>query len=158
MTPTPSQPLVGWNLQSWRCVAWRCRCGTVPPACCNQAIEWQAARTADEVIREREEMISQLEFADAEIRRSSQHSKWLDGCKTDAVRQLAKEVNGFLFSELLAAVAYHDRDAVELFRRGVCIRYDCFGVIVRGGLLCRCSDAGRIVVQRHWQGHGTTSQ
>ena len=66
-------------------------------------------------------MISQLELADAEIRTSGKHSQWLKGCKSNAIRELSKEVNGFLFTELLAAVGYSDVDAVELFRRGSCI-------------------------------------
>ncbi len=82
-----------------------------------QAIEWQSQRTAAEVISQREEMISQLEFADAELRKSGKQARWFHGCD-EAIKALSKEVNGFLFQELLAATKYKDCEAVELFRRG----------------------------------------
>jgi len=85
--------------------------------CGAQAIEWQSQRTAAEVISQREEMISQLELADAELRKSGKQARWFHGCD-EAVKALCKEVNGFLFQELLAATKYKDSEAVELFRRG----------------------------------------
>ena len=97
--------------------------------CLTQAIEWQAVRTAEQVIREREEMISQLELAAAEIRSSGKHSQWLEGCKSDAIRGLSKDVNGFLFTELLMAVGYKDVDAVELFRNGKLCVLLCWPVL-----------------------------
>ena len=66
-------------------------------------------------------MISQLEAADEELRKSGKQAWWFHGCD-EAIKTLCKEVNGFLFQELLAATNYKDCEAVELFRRGaVCV-------------------------------------
>ncbi len=46
---------------------------------CWQAIKWQAERSPEEVMRQREVMISQLEVANQELHKSGWSARWFDG-------------------------------------------------------------------------------
>ena len=82
-----------------------------------QAIEWQAARTPEEVMQEREEMISQLEFANSELWESGMCEQWFSRCDA-TTRRVSEGVNGYLMQELLTASRHCDLAVVELFRHG----------------------------------------
>ena len=52
----------------------------------SQALEWQAARTPEEVIAAREDMIAQLELAAAELEESGKNRQWFGNCD-EAIRK-----------------------------------------------------------------------
>ena len=85
--------------------------------CVVEAIKWVAARTADEVMSEREEMISCLEQAADAMAVNGLKQKWFEG--TDKhTRAVAGQANGHLMSVLLEASGYCDAGCVELLREG----------------------------------------
>ncbi len=109
------------------------------------AIEWQAARSPEEVMRTREQMTVQLEKAgraqwDAGVLGSTctwvqgrllyagmvQH--WYQHCD-DHVRRVACNANGKLLAEILRADGYCDVGCVELLRQGA----DMIGPLVQSG-------------------------
>jgi hypothetical protein len=74
-------------------------------------------------MREREQMISQLEWANAELVSSGKCAHWFRDC--DAItKKVTEGVNGFLMQELLVASGHCDVGAVELFRQGAWGEHD----------------------------------
>jgi hypothetical protein len=94
-------------------------CG--PVFACAEAIEWQAARTPEEVMQQREEMIGQLEDADKMLRRSGKCAHWFSKCD-DATKRVSSGVNGYLLQELLRASSHRDLAAADLFKNGIGMR------------------------------------
>jgi hypothetical protein len=115
----------------------------------SQAVQWQASKTPSEIIAAREEMISQIEFAAAELRESGKNAHWFSQC--DAVmKQVCEGVNGFLFQELLWASQHCDLEVVELFRQGVSAAL-CPGSVCLPAVMCgRGAHAWGAGVQRRW--------
>ena len=85
--------------------------------CVVEAIKWVAARTADEVVSEREEMISGLEQAADAMTVNGLKQKWFEGADKHT-RAVAGQANGHLMSVLLEASGYCDAGCVELLREG----------------------------------------
>ena len=85
--------------------------------CVVEAIKWVAARTADEVMSEREEMISCLEQAADAMAVNGLKQKWFEGADKHT-RAVAGQANGHLMSVLLEASGYCDAGCVELLREG----------------------------------------
>ena len=83
-----------------------------------EALDWQAARSPQEVMQQREEMISQLELANEELRSSGKSAHWFQGCD-ETTKKVAEGVNGYLLEELLIASKYCDVAAADLFRNGM---------------------------------------
>jgi hypothetical protein len=52
----------------------------------DEALEWQASKTAEQVMDERENMICALERADKLMRESGAVSDWFDGCDKDIAK------------------------------------------------------------------------
>lgn len=82
-----------------------------------EALLWQASRTAEDVIAEREDMICALEKANAAMWQSGRASEWYRDCHPDVV-EVSKTVNGQLMHDLAIAMKYIDTAAVQLFRTG----------------------------------------
>ena len=82
-----------------------------------QAVQWQAAHSASEVIELRETVMDQLEEANRRMNAAGICSKWLEGCDEE-VTKLSRNVNGHLFGELMCVYDYHDASCVELLRNG----------------------------------------
>ena len=95
---------------------------------CVEAIEWQAARTPEEVMQQREEMITQLEHADKELRRSGKCAHWFSKCD-EVTKKVSCGVNGFLLQELLRASHHSDLAAADLFRDGTWLLYHRAGAV-----------------------------
>ena len=85
--------------------------------CVVEAIKWVAARTAEEVVSEREEMISCLEQAADAMTVNGLKQKWFEGADKHT-RAVAGQANGHLMSVLLEASGYCDAGCVELLREG----------------------------------------
>ena len=85
--------------------------------CVVEAIKWVAARTADEVVSEREEMISCLEQAADAMTVNGLKQKWFEGADKHT-RAVPWQANGHLMSVLLEASGYCDAGCVELLREG----------------------------------------
>ena len=69
------------------------------------ALEWQAARTAEQVNMYREEVIQRLEATGEELWRSGQCKAWLEQLHPD-IRAVAKNVNGPLLLALCKHVGH----------------------------------------------------
>ena len=82
-----------------------------------QAVQWQASRTPEQIIAEREEMISSIEFAARELEESGKNAQWFEQCD-EVTKSASQGVSGFLFQELLAAAKHIDPSVTELFRQG----------------------------------------
>ena len=84
-----------------------------------QAIEWVACRSAEEVIAQREAMITKIEEAGRHMHAQGTCKAWM--MRADAkTKVLASEVNGPLLKALLEASGYVDADCADLFRDGWC--------------------------------------
>ena len=82
-----------------------------------EALLWQAAHSAEEVIAEREVMISRLEEANAAMWLSGHARRWYCNSHPD-VAEVSKTVNGQLMHDLATAMEDIDTEAVQLFRTG----------------------------------------
>ena len=83
-----------------------------------QALEWQASRSAQTVIEERERMIRAIEQADAKMRGTGWRDQWF--CGSDPIiTSLSGEVNGQLMEDLAAGIGFPVMECVEYFRTGV---------------------------------------
>ena len=80
-------------------------------------LEWQKSRTAGEIVSEREKATKAIESMGAMFRRNGSCDKWLSGADA-GVAHIAKDVNGPLFEELIAACEHADWNVSELFRTG----------------------------------------
>ena len=100
---------------------------------CVQALQWIAARSATQVMAEREAVISSLEFADQLMRESGACGAWFQN-SDEQVRAVAGNANGLLLEQLLAASDYCDSQCVELLRTGTsvpCVGLHVFSVPLR---------------------------
>ena len=74
-------------------------------------------RSPEEVMRQREEMISQLELANAQMWSAGKRDWWFGDCD-DITKQVTEEANGCLLEELIRASNHCDASAAELLRKG----------------------------------------
>ena len=81
------------------------------------ALEWQAQRTPQQVMQEREETITSLERAGDMMWREGICDFWLKDAD-EGVRSVSATVNGIILEDLCRAVSYEDSACVELFRSG----------------------------------------
>jgi len=86
-------------------------------------------------MKEREEMISQLELASEEIWLSGKGAQWFQQ-SDEIIKKVTEGVNGFLFEQLLKASHYRDTAAVELFRQGGSIVFCQFCLYVAPRMCC----------------------
>ena len=82
-----------------------------------KAFDWQKERSVEQVIQEREDMISQLELANEELWSSGKCHHWFRN-SDETIRRVTEGVNGYLMEQLLWASHHRDAAAVELFKHG----------------------------------------
>ena len=82
-----------------------------------EAIRWQAARSAIQVLRERELAIQRIERQAAEAWASGACDSWRKGCD-ERIANVARVVNGPLLESLAHESGHQDRRCVEIFREG----------------------------------------
>ena len=97
-----------------------------------QALKWISKWSAKQIIAEREEVISQLERADALMRASGMCTEWFAECDRE-MRAVVGASNGQLFEQLLKACKYKDAQCVELLRKGA-----TSWVSLAWGTFCKC--------------------
>ena len=83
-----------------------------------EAIEWQAQRSPEEVVDERERMVAAIETADRWIRESGKSEAWLADSPAE-IKKLCANVNGSLFYMLAEATNYPDLAAIDFLRKGM---------------------------------------
>ncbi len=66
-------------------------------------------------MRQREEMITRLEWANEQLWKSGKCQQWFRQCD-DGIKRVSEGVNGYLLQELLRASRHCDLAVVELFR------------------------------------------
>ena len=69
-------------------------------------------------MRQREEMITRLEWANEQLWKSGKCQQWFGQCD-DGIKRVSEGVNGYLLQELLRASRHCDLAVVELFRKGM---------------------------------------
>jgi hypothetical protein len=102
------------------------------------ALEWSAARSAQEVRRARESVICAIERLGEKFVNSGEVDRWF--CEADeGVRSVSKCVNGPLFELLAKKAAYEDSECIELFRQGGCLVGELARYTFVFSSLCDCS-------------------
>ena len=81
------------------------------------AIEWQAARSADEVMQAREKVVCEIEALGARLWANGTVAGWYRGCD-GAIARVSATVNGPLLEMLCAAARHGDPACIEFFRIG----------------------------------------
>ena len=81
------------------------------------AIEWQAARSADEVMHAREKVVCEIEALGARLWANGTVADWYRGCDW-AIARVSATVNGPLLEMLCAAARHGDPACIEFFRKG----------------------------------------
>ena len=95
----------------------------------SEALEWQAQRASEQIVKERESMISALERADQAMKASGKTSEWMKGCDAQTLAA-SSAANGPLLEALLEATEYIDKRCVELLREGASM----FDALERSGV------------------------
>ena len=75
------------------------------PADVDAALAWQAARTPEQVINEREHIMSTLEAVGRRMWQDGSCQRWMHGAD-ETIVCVAKSVNGPLLEDLCKAAAY----------------------------------------------------
>ena len=101
-----------------------------------------SARSAEAIMRDREEFVSKLEEADRQMTASGLKEQWYAGVHP-LVRQVAGETYGRLLQALGEAAQHVDAGAVQLFRTGaLCFRFlfcfVCCDLVMICGVLLSC--------------------
>ena len=78
-----------------------------------EALDWVAARSPDEVMRAREEIICAIEARAAHLRASGAVEAWMSEAD-DILRGVAAGVNGPLLEELASITDYHDAGSIGI--------------------------------------------
>ena len=116
-----------------------------------RALEWVSERTAEEVMRHCEEVVSHIERLGRDMWTSGECAEWF--LDTDrGVWEVAKDVNGPLFEKLSRASGHVDKSCAELFRKGWLVRVGHFHVSQLSS--DRCTIVWRVGVERHRRAHG----
>ena len=103
-----------------------------------ETLRWQAERSAEQIMAEREGMIAALEEAAHEMRASGAVKEWNAGCDGEILQvcdlisqcsasvsaavlpswEVSRGVNGLLLEQLAAVTGHVDAQFVEFFRKG----------------------------------------
>ena len=105
------------------------KCGAEVSADMSEAIEWIRERSSDQVIADRERIISKIELLGEKMTRDGRRASWFADADPHVAR-VSEDVNGPLATWLAVASEYHDLEAIELFRKGA----DMVGVLEYSGL------------------------
>ena len=81
------------------------------------ALRWQAARSPEDVIREREYIITEVEKAGTVMWKSGRCADWFNG-SNEQVKQVAQTVNGPMCHDFAAACNHSDTNIADIFRHG----------------------------------------
>ena len=81
------------------------------------AIKWQSARSAAEVMHAREKIVCEIESLGARLWQDGSVATWYRGCD-DTIARVSATVNGPLLERLAAAARHGDPACIEFFRRG----------------------------------------
>ena len=81
------------------------------------AIDWMASNSPQDIIKFREDAISDIEFRQHELWESGEATEWLMSADPHA-RVIAQDVNGPLIEELAAASGFWDPECIDMFRFG----------------------------------------
>ena len=81
------------------------------------ALKWQAGKSSEQVIREREATLCYLEATGKSMWDKGLCEAWFADC-TDEIRAVSCTVNGPLLAYLASSVGYCDQSCVEFFRKG----------------------------------------
>ena len=103
--------------------------GTVVSDAVSAAIEWINQRSCAQVMAERERIVSKIEQLGELMIRDGRRDAWFVGADPH-VAGVSNGVNGPLAMWLAIASDYHDREAIELFRKGA----EMAGVLTNSGL------------------------
>ena len=87
------------------------------PADVDAALAWQAARTPEQVINEREHIMSTLEAVGRRMWQDGSCQRWMHGAD-ETIACVAKSVNGPLLEDLCKAAAYEDAACLDFFKHG----------------------------------------
>ena len=82
------------------------------------ALAWMKERSPEQVINEREYIISEIERQGERMWKSGECDVWLDTC-THGAREVVKGVNGPMMCQLARRTRFDDIKATERFRSGV---------------------------------------
>ena len=99
------------------CCGCACLCQVDVTADVADALAWQAARSPEQVMQERERVVAALESRGAQLWKEGKVDEWFKGCDP-RVRRVAQTVNAPLLLELARECNYHDTEVVEKFRSG----------------------------------------
>ena len=93
------------------------------------ALDWTCKRTPQQVVDEREQLITQLEMRSQGLRSSGACEAWLDGA-TESVKAVSRGVNGPLLQELARITQAPDSEVIEFFREGAPLfgKLHCSGI------------------------------
>lgn len=78
---------------------------------------WQEGKSADEIIRQRNEATDRIVNMGRVMRESGRCDQWFDGAEP-GVRHIARDVNGPLCEAVVAECGYEDQAVAEVFRKG----------------------------------------
>ena len=81
-------------------------------------MNWSFGKQPEVIISKREDMILQLELADATMRKTGLCNAWFNAVGA-ATPEVAKDCNGQLFEQLLLNSGYTDPESVNLLREGM---------------------------------------
>ena len=81
------------------------------------AFRWQADKTPEEVISEREYILSSLEAEGRSMWASGACQSWLESAEA-ALAAVSATVNGPILQDLCRAISYDDAECIDLFRVG----------------------------------------
>ena len=81
------------------------------------ALKWQAGKSSEQVIRERETTLCDLEATGQYMRDEGLCEAWFADCP-DEIRAVSRTVNGPLLAYLATYFGYCDLKRVEFFRKG----------------------------------------
>ena len=93
----------------------------IPAEVCD-ALNWMASRSDEEIIQQRENVISQIENWGNNFRACGACNKWLRK-SDDRVRGLASKVNGPLIDLLVKMTGHADVNCSSLFSKGISITF-----------------------------------
>ena len=106
-----------------RCHFASCLCGALMgcqvtvPVDVADALAWQAVRSPEQVMQDRECIVASIEARAAQLWRDGTCDAWYKGCD-ERLRSVSRTVNAPLLLELATKCDYHDIDCVEMFRVG----------------------------------------
>ena len=99
----------------------------------NVGVEWRKSVSNKEATAFREQAISNIEQIGASLRAHGQVEEWFADVDP-AIQRVCKHVNGPLIETLVNKISFHDKQCVELFRKGA----QLVGVLPdSGGKLCK---------------------